>query len=279
MLNNKSEEIDFHNLKIKKKYGQNFLVDKNIIKKIISAVNIKKDDIIIEIGAGLGALTQYFLCAKKIIAIEIDGDLIGVLQKKFDTNKNFELINGDILKLNLEKITHDYKNIKIVSNLPYYISTAIITKCLYLENLKSLTIMIQKEVAERIFAVPSTKAYGSLSILSQYFAKPEIITNVSPNCFIPKPNVESIVLNMIMRKDKGYCHQELLFKVVRHAFSKRRKTLINCLDNFNGLSKNKIAYVLSEINLDKNIRGESLTLDKFIELSDKLYELIKLNKT
>ena len=274
MSNSFLDDINFFGLKIKKKYGQNFLIDKNIIHKIITAIDIRENDAILEIGAGLGALTQYLIRAKKVIAIEIDGDLVRVLKNKFNSHKNLELIQADILKIDLDDILKNFEDIKIVSNLPYYISTAVITKCLFLKNIKSMTFMLQKEVGERILSSPSTESYGSLSVLTHYFSEPKIITYVSPNCFVPKPNVNSVVINMTVHKKNICSNEKFLFDIIRQAFSKRRKTLLNCLNNFHGLSKQKIAYALSKINRDRNTRGESLTLDEFIKLADALQRLI-----
>lgn len=268
MSNNIFDFIKYYNLNIKKKYGQNFLIDNNIIRKIIDAVNVKNDDVIIEIGPGLGALTQFLFDAKKVIAIEIDNDLVKVLRERFAMRKNFELINADVLKLDLAELLRPFSNIKIVSNLPYYISSAVLTKCLELKNLDSMTVMLQKEVGQRIFAKPSTKSYGSLSILSQYYSDLNIITNVSANCFVPKPNVESVVIKFIMKNIDKYEDEKFLFELVRKSFSKRRKTLVNCLENFYGLSKQKITDVLIQNNMDKNIRAEALTLKDFLNLAD-----------
>lgn len=274
MLNNTIDFIKFYGVDIKKKYGQNFLIDNNIIKKIVDAVEVKNDDVIIEIGPGLGALTQFLFNAKKIIAIEIDNDLIKVLKERFISHKNFEIINADILKLNLKELVMPYQHVKIVSNLPYYISTAVITKCLELKNIDSMTVMVQKEVGDRIFASPSTKSYGSLSVLSQFYSDLEIVTKVSANCFLPKPNVESVVIKFVMKNiNHSDIDEKFLFEFVRCAFSKRRKTLINCLANFHGLSKQKITDILIQNELDKNIRGEALSLECFINLAMQVKKL------
>ena len=274
MLNNTIDFIKFYGVDIKKKYGQNFLIDNNIIKKIVDAVEVKNDDVIIEIGPGLGALTQFLFNAKKIIAIEIDNDLIKVLKERFISQKNFEIINADILKLNLKELVMPYQHVKIVSNLPYYISTAVITKCLELKNIDSMTVMVQKEVGDRIFASPSTKSYGSLSVLSQFYSDLEIVTKVSANCFLPKPNVESVVIKFVMKNiNHSDIDEKFLFEFVRCAFSKRRKTLINCLANFHGLSKQKITDILIQNELDKNIRGEALSLECFINLAMQVKKL------
>lgn len=269
MLSNTLQTVKYYNLNIKKKFGQNFLIDQNIIKKIIDAVDVTENDTIIEIGPGIGTLTQFLLDANKIFAIELDKDLVKVLQEKFVAQKNLQIINADILKFDLQKLI-DSKNVKIVSNLPYYISTAVITKCLTLQ-IQSMIVMVQKEVGERIFAHPSTKSYGSLSIFSQFYAEISEITKVSSNSFLPRPKVESMVIKFTM---KGLHEKKFLFELVQRAFSKRRKTLINCLDNFYGLSKQKITDILIQNNLDKNIRGEALTIENFIKLAKQIEKLI-----
>ncbi len=278
MLNNTIDFIKYYGVDIKKKFGQNFLIDNNIIQKIIEAVDVQNDDIIIEIGPGLGALTQFLFAAKKLIAIEIDRDLTKILNERFGARTNFEIINADVLKLNLNELVNSHEHVKIVSNLPYYISTAVITKCLELKNLDSITVMVQKEVGDRIFALPSTKSYGSLSVLAQFYSDLEVVTKVSPNCFIPRPNVESSVIKFTMKNENHHgIDEKFLFEFVRCAFSKRRKTLVNCLSDSHGLSKQKITDILIQNNLDKNIRGEALSLELFISLSMQLKNLIRAN--
>lgn len=278
MLNNTIDFIKYYGVDIKKKFGQNFLTDNNIIQKIIEAVDVQNDDIIIEIGPGLGALTQFLFAAKKLIAIEIDRDLTKILNERFGSRTNFEIINADVLKLNLNELAASGSRLKIVSNLPYYISTAVITKCLELKNLDSITVMVQKEVGDRIFALPSTKSYGSLSVLAQFYSNLKVVTKVSPNCFIPRPNIESTVIKFTMKNENHHgIDKKFLFEFVRCAFSKRRKTLVNCLSDFHGLSKQKITDILIQNNLDKNIRGEALSLELFISLSKQLQNSIRAN--
>lgn len=276
MLSETFQIIKYYGLNLKKKLGQNFLIDDNIVRKIINSVDANKSDTIIEIGPGIGTLTQFFFGAREIIAIEIDNDLVKVLTDRFYAHSNLKVICGDILKLNIEELIGESSHVKIISNLPYYISTAVITKCLTLQKkIESVTVMVQKEVGERIFAVPSTKSYGTLSIFSQYYADISVITKVSANCFVPRPNVESMIIKLAMKSENKYIDEIFLFELVRRAFSKRRKTLINCLENFYGLPKQKIKDILTQNNLDQNIRGEMLTIENFIELAQKIKELIE----
>lgn len=284
MLNKTLDLIKKNGLILKKKYGQNFLIDDNIMRKIISALELNKNDLILEIGPGLGILTENFLIARKIILIEIDETAAIFLKNKFDKNKNVQVINSDILKIDLEKMFEGEKNIKIVSNLPYYISTAVITKCLEIKkniDLKFMVFMMQKEVAERILSVPNKKSYGSLSVFAQYKSDISFIEkNVSPNCFLPKPKVNSSIIKFIPKNnfETDNTEQKFLFSLVQKSFSKRRKTLINCLDNFCALSKSEIASVLAQNNLDLNIRAESMTINDFINLSFGIKKIIYRSK-
>ena len=308
MSNSILDIIKKYKLILKKKYGQNFLIDNNIISQIISAAEINPNDIIIEIGPGLGVLTQFFFDfkPKKIILIEIDQDLINILYKRFGANKNLEIINSDVLKIDLNNLLAnknlgDSDNIKIISNLPYYISTAVITKCLELNknkniNLKSMIFMVQKEVCERILAKPNNKSYGSLSIFAQYYSDIKIINNnITPNCFLPKPKINSAVIKFLPKKNlydqdlislasssskknnPDDIDQDFLFSLVKQAFSKRRKTLVNCLNNFHNLTKQKITDILIQNNLDQNIRAESISINEFINLALKLKNILSKN--
>ena len=284
MLNKTLDLIKKNGLVLKKKYGQNFLIDDNIMRKIISALELNKDDLILEIGPGLGILTENFLIARKIILIEIDETAAIFLKNKFDKNKNVKVMNSDILKIDLEKLFEGEKNIKIVSNLPYYISTAVITKCLEMKkniDLKFMVFMMQKEVAERILSAPNKKSYGSLSVFAQYKSDISFVEkNVSPNCFLPTPKVNSSIIKFVPKNnfETDDTEQKFLFSLVKKSFSKRRKTLINCLDNFCGLSKNEIANVLAQNNLDLNIRAESMTINDFIKLSFGIKKIIYRSK-
>ena len=258
----------------KKKYGQNFLIDKNIIAKIIEGANLEKSDTVIEIGPGLGALTNTLgsKCSK-VICVEIDKNLVTILRNQISSN--IEIINGDILKLNISDIVQHCTSIKVVANLPYYIATPIITKLL-LSNIKSFTIMVQKEVADRLRASPGTKDYGSLSIFANYNAKISLVTNVSSNCFWPKPNVESSVLHFSLEKRYKPKNEKLFYKIVRQSFVGRRKTMVNCLTKNNGelsITKEWLVRALNEMCLNDNIRSEKVSIEEYVHLSDMINEI------
>jgi len=282
---NKTKEImEKYHMYFKKKYGQNFLIDKNIIDKIIKNAGVTKEDIVIEIGPGLGNMTQYLAdAAKKVYAIEIDKQLVEILRNDtLSSFENIEIISDDILKVDLKSFfaklreeSRSKQNIKIVSNLPYYITTPIIMEMLkYREQLDSITIMIQKEVAKRIDASPKSKDYGALTIAIQVFCDTSYITTVSRNCFIPEPNVDSAVIKLdILERPKIELYdEELYFKIVKAAFSQRRKTLVNTLNsNFSIFEdKDEIANILEELKLPKTVRGEELTIEQFEELARKI---------
>ena len=266
--------VNDNNIMLKKKYGQNFLIDQNIIKKTVDALEIKPEDVILEIGPGLGVLTRHFFVAKKIILIEIDRDLVNVLKNEFAQNQNIKIINSDVLKIDFDKLLAHEKNIKIVSNLPYYISTPVVTKCLQINkniDLKFMIFMTQKEVADRILSEPNKKTYGSLSVFAQYNADIKFIEkNIPPDCFMPKPKVNSSLIKLTP-KQNFYKIKDLednfLFSVIKKSFSKRRKTLVNCLENFHELNKNQIADILLKDNLNPKIRAEALSINNFINLA------------
>lgn len=275
--------IKKYNFNIKKNFGQNFLIDQHVIDKIISSSDITDDDIILEIGPGIGTLTQYLAkAAKKVIAVEIDNSLIPILKGVLSRFDNVEIINNDILKLDIWDIvnTNKDKNIKVVANLPYYITTPIIMKLLEERfPIESITVMIQKEVAYRMNAKPDSKDYGALSLAVQYYSLPYIVANVPQNCFIPRPSVDSAVikLNILSSPSINVNDENLMFKLIKIAFSQRRKTLLNCLYNvgdFN-LDKKEIAKLLNESGFDENIRGEKLLLKDFAILSNELEKIIK----
>ena len=268
------EIIRTHDFKVKKGYGQNFLVDQHVINKIIAGANIKDTDLVIEIGPGIGGLTERLAAeANHLIAIEIDKSLIPILEESFCEYPNVEILNQDILKTDIEGIitARGAKSAKIVANLPYYITTPIIMSILESSApVESMTIMIQKEVGQRIKASAGTKDYGALTLGVTYRAKAEIIANVPRNSFVPRPNVDSVVLRLDRLKTppvKVKC-EELLFKIIRAAFEQRRKTLINCLFNLLdlGLSKDELAAIFEGCGFDANVRGESLTLEEFAEI-------------
>lgn len=292
MINNTNNEslafktkqiIKKYNFIFKKNFGQNFLVDENVLNKIINAAEIKNTDIIIEIGPGIGTLTRCLAKkAKKVIAIEIDKNLIPVLNETLIDFKNIDIINNDILKVDIKNIVEKNKNndVKIVANLPYYITTPIIMNIL--ENnisVKSITVMIQKEVAYRMQANVGTKDYGALSLIVQYFAKPYLVANVPQNCFMPRPNVDSAVINLEILKEAPVNVNDLslMFKIIKIAFSQRRKTLLNCIfnsKNFN-FDKETILQILNLACIDEQIRGEKLTLQDFANLTNIILNFIK----
>lgn len=262
-----------------KKYGQNFLIDTSVLDRIITAAEITKEDCVLEIGPGIGTMTQYLAeSAREVVAVEIDKNLIPILQDTLSAYDNVTVINEDILKLDINQIAAEKNNgrpIKVVANLPYYITTPIIMGLF--ENhvpLKSITIMVQKEVADRMQVGPGTKDYGALSLAVQYYAKPQIVANVPPNCFIPRPNVGSAVIRLTRYEEPPVQAEDekKLFAIIRASFNQRRKTLVNGLGNAAGLgiSKERVAQVLEEMHLSPTIRGEALTLEQFAELSNRL---------
>ncbi|MBR4993575.1 MAG: 16S rRNA (adenine(1518)-N(6)/adenine(1519)-N(6))-dimethyltransferase RsmA [Lachnospiraceae bacterium] len=271
--------LDKYGFNFQKKYGQNFLIDSNVLEKITEAAMITKDDCVLEIGPGIGTMTQY-LCesAGWVFAVEIDKNLIPILEDTLSDYDNVTVINEDVLKLDIAKLAkekNEGRPIKVVANLPYYITTPIVLGLL--EGgvpLKSITIMVQKEVAERMQVGPGTKDYGALSLAVQYYCKPEIVCQVSPECFIPRPNVGSAVIRLdryenppIEVKD-----DKAMFKLIRAAFNQRRKTLSNALSNAGiGISREKCVEALKTMGLSETIRGEALTLEEFAKLSDILF--------
>lgn len=270
-----------HGFKISKSLGQNFLIDGNILERIIKIAGITKEDCIIEIGPGIGNLTQYIAeAAKFVVAVEIDKALIPILKDTLRDYSNIEIINEDILKIDLHKLIGDrFQNqkIKVVANLPYYVTTPIIMK--FLEEkvpVESLTVMVQKEVARRIQAEPGTKDYGSLSIAAQYYSEPNILLNVPSSVFIPQPNVESAVIKLeILKEPKVDVEKEdLFFALIRDAFGKRRKTILNALNTGNlKLDKNLLKGILYESNIDENRRGETLSIEEYALLSNNLAKI------
>lgn len=276
--------INKYQFTIQKKYGQNFLIDSNIIDKIIKAADINKEDFILEIGPGIGTLTQ-FLCEHggKVLAVEIDKKLIPVLDETLEAYDNVEVINEDILKIDLEKLIKEKnqgKKIKLVANLPYYITTPIIMKLFESSiEIENITIMVQKEVADRIQSGPGTKAYGSLSIVSQYYSKPHIAAIVPANCFIPRPKVDSAVLCLQPHSEPvvQLDNEDMFFKLVRSSFNQRRKTLANSINNagITSLSKEEIIDSIVPLGKPENVRGEALTLEEFANLSNIIYSKTK----
>lgn len=278
---NTQEIIKKHNFSIQKKYGQNFLIDEHVLNKIIAAAELTEDDYVIEIGPGIGTMTERMAPeCRHVTAIEIDKELIPILSETLSGFDNVDIINEDVLKVDLNKLIaerNDNKPVKVVANLPYYITTPIIMSLL--ENkipIDTITVMVQKEVADRMMVGPGTKDYGALSLAVQYYAKPYIVANVPMNCFVPRPNVASAVIRLTCHKEPPVTvkDEKLMFNLIRASFNQRRKTLINGISNFSGLSftKEQVAMALNSIGLSENIRGEALDLEKFAKLSDALLE-------
>ena len=275
---NTIEVLQKYNFNFQKKFGQNFLIDTHVLEKIIDASEITKDDCVLEIGPGIGTMTQYLAeSAREVIAVEIDKALIPILGDTLKEYDNVTIINDDILKVDINKIVEEKNNgqpIKVVANLPYYITTPIIMGLFESHvPLKSITIMVQKEVADRMQVGPGTKDYGALSLAVQYYAKPEIVANVPPNCFIPRPNVGSAVIRLTRYEEAPVKAEDetFMFNLIRASFNQRRKTLVNGLQNGGlGLSKERILAALEEMNLPATIRGEALSLSQFAQLSNIL---------
>ena len=275
--------VEKYGFSFKKNFGQNFLVDERVLGKIVSSAEISKDDVVIEVGPGIGTLTQALAKeAYKVVAVEIDTTLVPILGELLSDFDNIEIINEDILKVDVNAIAEKYpdKKIKMVANLPYYITTPIIMNVL--ENhipVESITVMIQKEVAYRMKAQPSTKDYGSLSLAVQYYCEPYLVANVPQNCFMPRPNVDSAVINLtVMDKPKVQVNNEkFMFEFIKAAFSQRRKTLVNCIfsSGLLTLSKDEIGKMLNGLGYDERVRGESLTLEDYGKITDEAEKYIK----
>ena len=273
------EIIQKYNFDFQKKFGQNFLIDSHVLEKIIDAANITNDDFVLEIGPGIGTMTQYLSeHAREVMAVEIDHNLIPILKETLAGYDNVEVLNEDILKVDIGKIA-EKKNqgrpIKVVANLPYYITTPIIMG-LFEKNvpMDSLTVMVQKEVAQRMQAGPGTKDYGALSLAVQFYAEPYIVANVPPNCFMPRPKVGSAVICLTRYKDMPVKvkNEQLMFSIIRASFNQRRKTLQNGINNSSTLhfSKEQVVDALDKMGLSPKIRGEALSLEQFARLSDLL---------
>lgn len=276
---NTIEVLQKYNFHFQKKFGQNFLIDTRVLDKIIAAAAITKDDCVLEVGPGIGTMTQYLAeHAKKVIAVEIDDNLIPILQDTLSPYDNIELIHNDILKVDIAHLASKYNNnqpLKVVANLPYYITTPIIMGLF--ENhvpLESITVMVQKEVAERMQTCPGNKNYGALSLAVQFYAEPYLVANVPPNCFMPRPNVGSAVIRLTRHKELPVSvkDEKLMFSLIRASFNQRRKTIVNAINNFSELSftKDEITEALEKCGFNPNIRGEALSLADFARLSDAL---------
>lgn len=276
------EILNKYHIEFKKKYGQNFLIDTHVLEKIIAAAGITKDDMVLEIGPGIGTMTQY-LCeaAGKVVAVEIDRSLIPILENDtLSEYDNYKIINEDVLKLDLNRLVEDEnagRPIKVVANLPYYITTPIVMGLLEKKvPIDNITVMVQKEVAERMQAGPGSKDYGALSLAVQYYADAYIAANVPPNCFMPRPNVGSAVirLNLYPEPRVSVKDEKLMFALIRASFNQRRKTLQNGICNSGELSftKEQVIGALNRLGWSETVRGETLTLEQFAQLSDVLGE-------
>ena len=270
-----------YNIRANKNLGQNFLINEEVVKNIVGCSNIEKEDLVIEIGPGLGTLTKYLLeKAGKVICIELDTKMLQILEDRFSLYDNFKLINNDVLKVDLKNIIEKekeegkIKNVKIVANLPYYITTPIIMKLLEEElELESITVMIQKEVADRLIATPGEKNTGAITYSVYYYADSEAIIEVPNSSFIPEPEVTSKVIKLNIRKEPAVKpkDKEKMFKIIKYAFMQKRKTLLNSLTN-NGVFKNKTqgTEILNSLGIKENVRPEELTLEQFEKISNIL---------
>ncbi len=280
------EVLQKYNFSFQKKFGQNFLIDTHVLDKIIDSAEITKDDFVLEIGPGIGTMTQYLACAaRKVVAVEIDKALIPILEDTLSPYDNVEVINEDVLKVDIDKLAREQNNgkpIKVVANLPYYITTPIIMG-LYENNvpIESITVMVQKEVADRMQVGPGTKDYGALSLAVQYYAKPYIVANVPPNCFMPRPKVGSAVIRLTSHKEMPVEVKDtaLMFKLIRASFNQRRKTLQNGLNNSQELTipKEIIIEAIEQLGRGPSIRGEALTLAEFAKLADIFTGLLSVD--
>lgn len=278
---NTIEIIQKHNFAFQKKLGQNFLIDPRVLDKIVQAAGVTKEDCVLEIGPGIGTMTQYLAeSAGRVVAVEIDAKLIPILKETLAGYDNVTILHEDILKVDIQKLVEEYNGgrpIKVVANLPYYITTPIIMNLL--ESgvpVDNITVMVQKEVADRMQTGPGSKDYGALSLAVQYYAEPYIAANVPPNCFIPRPSVGSAVIRLTRRQAPPVevSDPKLMFQLIRASFNQRRKTLQNSLSNAGGLSfsKEEIGEAIKSLGLAATVRGETLTLEQFAALAEKLGE-------
>ncbi|WP_310605195.1 16S rRNA (adenine(1518)-N(6)/adenine(1519)-N(6))-dimethyltransferase RsmA [Anaerosporobacter sp.] len=279
---NTIEAIKKYNFVFQKKFGQNFLIDTHVLEKIVTSAGVTKDDLVLEIGPGIGSMTQYLCeCAREVIAVEIDTALIPILQDTLSDYDNVTVINKDILKVDINQLAIEKnggKPIKVVANLPYYITTPIIMGLFESHvPIDNITVMVQKEVADRMQVGPGTKDYGALSLAVQYYAEPYIVANVPPNCFMPRPNVGSAVIRLTTHKEIPVQveDEKLMFRLIRASFNQRRKTLVNGLNNSPEIhvSKEVIAQAIEELGVSPTIRGEALDLEQFARLSNIISRL------
>ena len=278
---NTIEVLQKYDFVFQKKFGQNFLIDSHVLDKIVSAAGITKDDFVLEIGPGIGTMTQYLAAsARKVFAVEIDKALIPILEDTLKEFDNVQVINQDILKVDIKKLAEEHndgKPIKVVANLPYYITTPIIMGLFESQvPIDSITVMVQKEVADRMKVGPGTKDYGALSLAVQYYAEPYIVANVPPNCFMPRPKVGSAVIRLTRHEKPPVevADEKLMFRLIRASFNQRRKTLVNGIKNSGdfSLGKEEIEKIFEKCGLPLNIRGEALTLEQFAMLANCIYE-------
>ena len=276
---NTIEVLQKYNFSFQKKFGQNFLIDPHVLDKIVAAAGIGPDDFVVEIGPGIGTLTQYLAyAARSVCAVEIDKNLIPILEDTLSGYDNVRVINEDVLKLDLKKLADEENNgkpVKVVANLPYYITTPIIMGLFENEvPVESITVMVQKEVADRMQTGPGNKDYGALSLAVQYYADPYIVANVPPNCFMPRPKVGSAVIRLTCHQEKPVQVQDekLMFNIIRASFNQRRKTLANGLKNAATLdfTKEEVEAAIDALGKGASVRGETLTLEEFARLSDLL---------
>lgn len=278
---NTIEVLQKYDFVFQKKFGQNFLIDSHVLDKIVSAAGITKDDFVLEIGPGIGTMTQYLAAsARKVFAVEIDKALIPILEDTLKEFDNVQVINQDILKVDIKKLAEEHndgKPIKVVANLPYYITTPIIMGLFESQvPIDSITVMVQKEVADRMKVGPGTKDYGALSLAVQYYAEPYIVANVPPNCFMPRPKVGSAVIRLTRHEKPPVevSDEKLMFSLIRASFNQRRKTLANGLNNSPELSysKEEIQQTIEKCGFKAGIRGEALTLEDFAKLANAFSE-------
>lgn len=266
-----------YNFVFQKKFGQNFLIDPHVLEKIVDAAQITCEDCVLEIGPGIGTMTQYLAeNAREVVAVEIDRALIPILQDTLSAYDNVMVLNEDIMKVDVWQIVRERNQgrpIKVVANLPYYITTPIIMSLLESHvPLQSITVMVQKEVADRMQVGPGTKEYGALSLAVQYYARPEVVARVPANCFMPRPSVDSTVIRLTryQKPPVEVRDEKHLFAIIRASFNQRRKTLANGLSNGMGISRERVTAALEEIGLSATVRGEALTLEQFARLSNLL---------
>ena len=279
------EVVQKHNFKFSKSLGQNFLIDTNVIDRILEGARVKEGDYVIEVGPGIGTLTKEMgRSAEKVVAIEIDKTLIPILEETLADFPNIEVINQDILKVNVQELVKEKLNggpVKLVANLPYYITTPIVMK--FLEEdipVTDIVVMVQKEVADRMNAKPNTKDYGALSVAVQYYCDTEIVAKAPRHMFMPQPNVDSTVIGLHVREEQIYHvdNEDIFFKTFKASFGQRRKTLLNSLGGLGFLSKDQIKEALKEANIDEKRRGETLSIEEFASLSNAVNRIHNENK-